>query len=66
MDHLNRLAEVTSRCGVVNRGLFVTNALRRLSVASCKGMRMCSVQGFNLWLESPAWPWYALVPGLVP
>ena len=37
MDHLNRLAEVASRCGVVNRGVSVANALRRLSVALCKG-----------------------------
>ena len=37
MNHLNRLAEVASRCGKVNRALFVTNALRRLSVALCKG-----------------------------
>ena len=37
MNHLHRLAEVASRCGKVNRALFVTNALRRLSVALCKG-----------------------------
>ena len=37
MDHLNRLAEVASRCGVVNRDLFVTNTLRRLSGALCTG-----------------------------
>ena len=29
-------------------------------------MRMCSVRGFNLWLESPAGLWYVLVPGPVP
>ena len=37
MNHLNRLGEVASRCGKVNRALFVTNALRRLSVVLCKG-----------------------------
>ena len=37
MGHLNRLATVVSWCGTVKRTLFATNALRRLSVALCKG-----------------------------
>ena len=37
MAHLNKLAEVAARCGEVSHGAFVTNALRRLSVALCKG-----------------------------
>ena len=37
IDHMNRVATVASRCGTVKRALFVTNALRRLSVALCKG-----------------------------
>jgi hypothetical protein len=37
MALLHQLAEVASRCGDVDRGVFVTNALRRLSVALYKG-----------------------------
>ena len=37
MEHLNHLADVAVRCGEVRRAVFVTNALRRLSVALCKG-----------------------------
>ena len=43
MDHFNRLAEVAKQCvsewcgGRRYRGVFLTNALRRLSVALCKG-----------------------------
>ena len=36
MAHLNRIAEVSFRCGVVDHGVFVTSGLRRLSVALCK------------------------------
>ena len=37
MEHLSKLADIADRSGDVRRDIFVRNALRRLSVAMCKG-----------------------------
>ena len=37
MRYLNKLADIAVRCGDVSRSAFVTMALRRLSVAMCRG-----------------------------
>ena len=47
MEHLNHLADVAVRCGEVRRAVFVTNALRRLSVALCKGNALIFRMGMH-------------------
>ena len=37
MAHLNSIAEVASRCGKVDKKVFIVNALRQMSVALYKG-----------------------------
>lgn len=58
MEHLNMLADVAERSGDVRRDRFVRNALRRLSVAMCKGnahvlrmgmQRLAKVSGGAVW-----------------
>ena len=51
MELLNKLADTAVRCGDVRRDVFVTNALRRLSVGLCKGNAFILLVGLRALAE---------------